>query len=41
VIDKLLNVYEQEPDPGLDGAAEWLLRQWGAAKELTAINARL
>jgi len=41
VIDKLLTVYEQEPDPGLHGAAEWLLRQWGAAKQLEAIDARL
>ena len=41
VIKKLLTVYEQEPDPGLHGAAEWLLRQWGTAKQLEAIDTRL
>ncbi|MBT6153301.1 MAG: formylglycine-generating enzyme family protein, partial [Planctomycetaceae bacterium] len=41
VIDKLLATYEQEANPGLHAAAEWLLRQWGAAKQLKAIDTRL
>ncbi|MBT4863697.1 MAG: SUMF1/EgtB/PvdO family nonheme iron enzyme, partial [Planctomycetaceae bacterium] len=41
VIDKVLALYERDPDPGIHGAAEWLLRQWGATKQLDAIDARL
>jgi len=41
VIRNLLTVYEQEADPGMHGAAEWLLRQWGAAKQLESIDGRL
>src|SRR5208283_2941892 len=26
---KLLNLYRNDPDPGIHGAAEWLLHQWG------------
>ena len=26
---KLLNLYRNDPDPGIHGATEWLLRQWG------------
>ncbi len=32
----LLQVYRENPDPGIQGAAEWLLRQWGEAKALRA-----
>src|SRR5262249_20228121 len=28
VVETLQKVYLQEPDPGLHGAAEWLLRHW-------------
>ncbi len=41
LIPKLLTIYERDPDPGLHGAAEWLLRKWGREKDLGAILARL
>jgi serine/threonine protein kinase/formylglycine-generating enzyme required for sulfatase activity len=41
LIAKLLVVYENQPDPGLHGAAEWLLRKWGQQKQLDAILAKL
>jgi formylglycine-generating enzyme required for sulfatase activity len=41
LIPKLLAVYENEPDPGLHGASEWLLRKWGQAKQLDAVLERL
>jgi formylglycine-generating enzyme required for sulfatase activity len=28
LVEKLLTVFENEPDPGLHAAAEWLLRRW-------------
>ena len=28
LVEKLLTVFEKEPDPGLHAAAEWLLRRW-------------
>jgi eukaryotic-like serine/threonine-protein kinase len=28
VVEKLKNVYRNNPDPGVHGASEWLLRQW-------------
>jgi len=40
-IPKLLAVYENEPDPGLHGAAEWLLRKWGQEKALEAVLTKL
>jgi serine/threonine protein kinase/formylglycine-generating enzyme required for sulfatase activity len=36
LIEKLLGVFEDEPDAGLHGAAEWLLRKWGQEKRLQA-----
>jgi formylglycine-generating enzyme required for sulfatase activity len=39
--EKLLAVYENEPDAGLHGAAEWLLRRWGQAKRLAAVVEKL
>ncbi|MGO9113374.1 MAG: protein kinase domain-containing protein, partial [Thermoguttaceae bacterium] len=41
LIDKLLAIYEKDKDSGLHGAAEWLLRQWGQAKKIEAIDDRL
>jgi serine/threonine protein kinase/formylglycine-generating enzyme required for sulfatase activity len=41
LIEKLLNVYENEPDSGLHGAAEWLLRKWGQRKRLDAVLDKL
>jgi len=37
LIEKLLVVYENEPDAGLHGAVEWLLRKWGQTKRLEAV----
>jgi formylglycine-generating enzyme required for sulfatase activity/tRNA A-37 threonylcarbamoyl transferase component Bud32 len=34
---KLLTLYENDPDPGLHGAAEWLLRQWEKTQEIHAV----
>jgi formylglycine-generating enzyme required for sulfatase activity len=38
---RLLQVYEDDPDPGLHGAADWLLRQWGAEASLQQIDKKL
>lgn len=39
---KLLVLYRDDPDSGLHGAIDWLLRQkWGKVKELAAIDAEL
>ena len=34
----LLQLYKDDHDPGIHGAAEWLLRQWQAAEQLKAID---
>jgi serine/threonine protein kinase/formylglycine-generating enzyme required for sulfatase activity len=41
LIPKLVTIYEQEPDPGLHGACEWLLRNWGQDAQLDAVLAKL
>ncbi len=41
LIDKLLAHYQNDPDPGLHGAAEWLLRQWGQAAKIDAIDRKI
>ena len=41
LIETLLTVYRNDPDGGLHAAAEWLLRQWGQADELVAIDKEL
>jgi formylglycine-generating enzyme required for sulfatase activity len=41
LIERLLAVYENEPDAGLHGAAEWLLRKWGQSKRLEAVIDKL
>ncbi len=41
LIEKLLKDYENEPDAGLHGAAEWLLRKWGQAKRMEAVVKKL
>jgi formylglycine-generating enzyme required for sulfatase activity len=38
---KLLDVYRNDPDSGVHGAAAWTLRQWGQHEKLTAIDAEL
>ncbi len=35
---KLSGLYRDDPDPGIHGAVEWLLRQWGASAELKSID---
>ena len=38
----MLAAYRSDPDPGIHGAIDWLLRRrWGLAKELDAINKEL
>jgi formylglycine-generating enzyme required for sulfatase activity len=41
LLPRLLHLYEEETDPGLHGAAEWLVRQWQGADQLKALNKKL
>lgn len=41
LLPGLLKLYRDDPDPGIHGAVDWLLRQWGATKELQEIDRRL
>jgi formylglycine-generating enzyme required for sulfatase activity len=41
VAAALLRTYRDDPDPGLHGAADWLLRRWGHAAELARIDQEL
>jgi formylglycine-generating enzyme required for sulfatase activity len=41
LLQKLLNDYENDPDAGVHGSTEWLLRQWGRLQETRAIDERL
>jgi formylglycine-generating enzyme required for sulfatase activity len=34
----LLQLYQEDPDPGIHGAAEWLLRKWDKSDEMKAID---
>jgi formylglycine-generating enzyme required for sulfatase activity len=38
---KLLDLYRNDPDSGIHGAAAWTLRQWGQRAKLAAIDAEL
>jgi len=38
ILPKLLQLYRGDPDPGIHGAADWLLRQWQVAVELKKID---
>ncbi len=38
LVAKLLQLYREDPDPGIHGAAEWLLQQWGHAAEVGQID---
>jgi formylglycine-generating enzyme required for sulfatase activity len=40
-IPWLLQIYRQDPDPGIHGAAGWLLRQWQAEAQLRQIDKEL
>jgi formylglycine-generating enzyme required for sulfatase activity len=35
---RILQLYRDEPDPGIHGAAEWLLRQWQRLDEMKEID---
>jgi len=38
-VPRLLEVYHNDPDPGIHGAAEWLLRRWQAAARIKELDA--
>jgi hypothetical protein len=38
VAPRVLKLYQQDPDPGVRGAAEWLLRQWGQQTKLREMD---
>ena len=38
---KLIDLYRNDPDPGIHGAAEWLLRQWGNEDQIQRIDKEL
>lgn len=40
-IPMLSQLYRDDPDPGIHGSAEWLLRQWQAADKMKAIDKEL
>ena len=39
LIGKLLDLYRNDPDGGIHGAAEWTLRQWGQEEKLKGMDA--
>jgi formylglycine-generating enzyme required for sulfatase activity/tetratricopeptide (TPR) repeat protein len=41
LIGKLLDLYRNDPDGGVHGAAAWTLRQWGQQERLLAADAEL
>ena len=41
LLPRLLELYRDDPDPGIHGATEWLLRQWQASDKLHAIDKEL
>jgi serine/threonine protein kinase/formylglycine-generating enzyme required for sulfatase activity len=41
LLPRLLKLYRDDPDAGLHGATEWLLRQWGDEAKLTVIDKEL
>ena len=38
---KQLNLYRNDPDPGIHGASEWLLRQWRNENQIQSIDKEL
>ena len=38
LVPQLLQMYRDDPDPGIHGAAEWLLRQWQRSDEMKEID---
>jgi serine/threonine protein kinase/formylglycine-generating enzyme required for sulfatase activity len=41
LLPRLVALYRDDPDPGIHGAAEWLLRQWGQEGKLQEVDRRL
>ena len=41
VIGKLFDLYRNDPDSGIHGAAEWTLRKWGQQEKLKEMNSEL
>jgi formylglycine-generating enzyme required for sulfatase activity len=41
LVARLLDLYHEDPDAGIHGAAEWTLRRWGQQERLTAADADL
>jgi formylglycine-generating enzyme required for sulfatase activity/serine/threonine protein kinase len=44
VVEKLLRLYRDDPDPGIHSAAEWLVRKWdeeGSGQEIKRIDEEL
>ena len=41
LISKLLDLYRNDPDSGIHGAAAWTLRQWGQQEKLKELDAEL
>ena len=41
MIGKLLDLYRNDTDSGIHGAAEWTLRQWGQQDKLKEVDAQL
>ena len=41
LVPPLAKLYREHPDPGLHGAAEWLLRQWGGGQLLAEMRQSL
>jgi formylglycine-generating enzyme required for sulfatase activity/energy-coupling factor transporter ATP-binding protein EcfA2 len=41
LINKLLDLYRNDPDSGIHGAAEWTLRQWKQQEKLKELDAEL
>jgi formylglycine-generating enzyme required for sulfatase activity len=40
LIDKLLDLYRNDPDAGIHGAAEWTLRKWGQQDKVKELDAQ-
>ncbi len=41
LVGKMLDLYLNDPDAGIHGAAEWTLRQWGQQDKLKEVDAQL
>ena len=41
IVATLLEAYRDDPDPGIHGAAEWLLRQWDQGEKIEQIDKEL